>query len=89
MNDQGSDVLVGDDDNNFAGPVHRPECRALDFWRRQLTGIDLHPWLIYGGETREDRDRATVLPWTGSSVTTAQSGTAKRKKPGHRRGRAV
>ena len=37
---------------------------GLNFWRRQLTDIEIHPWLIYGGETRQDRDRATVLPWT-------------------------
>jgi hypothetical protein len=40
---------------------------GLDFWRRQLTDIEIHPWLIYGGETRQDRDRATVLPWTDLS----------------------
>lgn len=40
---------------------------GLDFWRRQPTGIEMHPWLVYGGETRQDRDRATVLSWTDLS----------------------
>jgi hypothetical protein len=37
---------------------------GLDFWRRNLPGIEIQPWLIYGGDTRQDRERGTVLPWT-------------------------
>lgn len=37
---------------------------GLDYWRQNLSGIEVHPWLVYGGETRQDRDRGTALPWT-------------------------
>jgi len=37
--------------------------RGLDFWRAKLTQVTLTPWLIHGGSTRQDRTRATVLPW--------------------------
>jgi hypothetical protein len=37
--------------------------RGLDFWRAKLTGATVIPWLIHGGTTRQDRTRATVLPW--------------------------
>jgi uncharacterized protein len=38
---------------------------GLDYWRGQLGRHSVHPWLIYGGDTAQDRERATVLPWSG------------------------
>jgi predicted AAA+ superfamily ATPase len=37
---------------------------GLDFWRQRLPDLHLQPWLIYGGDTRQTRDRGTALPWT-------------------------
>jgi hypothetical protein len=37
---------------------------GLDYWRDQLAHATLHPWLIYGGDTRQTRDHGTVLPWS-------------------------
>jgi len=36
----------------------------LDFWRAHLTKLTLQPWLIYGGDARQIRDRGSVLPWS-------------------------
>ena len=38
---------------------------GLDYWRDRLDRHTLHPWLIYGGETAQSRQRASVLPWSG------------------------
>lgn len=41
---------------------------GLDYWRQQFTGsVELTPWLVYGGDSAQKRDKARVLPWTGLS----------------------
>ena len=37
--------------------------RGLEFWQTQLTDCAISSWLVYGGEARQTRTRATVLPW--------------------------
>jgi predicted AAA+ superfamily ATPase len=37
--------------------------KGLDFWRGSLQDEAITPWVIYGGETRQTRERGTVLPW--------------------------
>jgi len=37
---------------------------GLDFWRQQLPGHHFQPWLLYGGDTRQARERGTALPWS-------------------------
>ncbi len=37
--------------------------KGLDFWRGSLQDEAITPWVIYGGETRQARERGTVLPW--------------------------
>ena len=37
---------------------------GLDFWREHLPGHHFEPWLIYGGDARQSRDRGTALPWS-------------------------
>jgi len=37
--------------------------KGLDFWREKLPKQSITPWLIHGGTTRQDREKATVLPW--------------------------
>lgn len=37
---------------------------GLDFWRQQLPGLKIRPWLIYGGDAPQFRERGTVLPWS-------------------------
>lgn len=37
----------------------------LDFWQAQLKGRRVKPWLVYGGESAQRRERATVVPWQG------------------------
>jgi len=36
---------------------------GLDYWRAKLTRQTLTPWLIHGGTARQEREKATVLPW--------------------------
>lgn len=36
---------------------------GLDYWRATITRQTLVPWLIHGGTARQDREKATVLPW--------------------------
>lgn len=36
---------------------------GLDYWRAKLDCQALTPWLVHGGTTRQDRGKATVLPW--------------------------
>jgi predicted AAA+ superfamily ATPase len=38
---------------------------GLDYWQSRLERHTLQPWLIYGGDTPQPRQRATVLPWSG------------------------
>jgi len=38
---------------------------GLDFWRRQAPEADIRPWLVYGGDATQPRERATVVPWRG------------------------
>ena len=36
---------------------------GLDYWRTRLSRQTLTPWLIHGGTARQEREKATVLPW--------------------------
>jgi len=38
--------------------------KGLDFWRKKLPKQSITPWLIHGGTNRQDREKATVLPWS-------------------------
>ena len=40
---------------------------GLDYWRAKLTRQTLTPWLVHGGTARQDREKATVLPWNDLS----------------------
>lgn len=42
----------------------------LDYWRRQPTGTEITPWLVYGGTQTQSRERGTVIPWTEISALT-------------------
>ncbi|MFM8357408.1 MAG: ATP-binding protein [Verrucomicrobiota bacterium] len=37
---------------------------GLDFWRQGFPELRFLPWRIYGGDTRQTRDRGPVLPWS-------------------------
>lgn len=39
----------------------------FDFWRAQLPKLTLHPWLLYGGDSPQSRERGTVIPWNNLS----------------------
>lgn len=43
----------------------------LDFWRSHSTTAKLRPWLVYGGETAQTRERGEVVPWRGIDRLTA------------------
>ncbi|MFK7997349.1 MAG: ATP-binding protein, partial [Granulosicoccus sp.] len=36
---------------------------GLDHWRERLGSVTLDPWLIYGGNSRQRRERGHVVPW--------------------------
>ena len=36
---------------------------GLDYWRKKLGHQSITPWLVHGGTARQDREKATVLPW--------------------------
>ncbi len=36
---------------------------GLDHWRRQRDSSEIRPWLVYGGEAPQTRDRGMVVPW--------------------------
>jgi len=36
---------------------------GLDYWRAKLTRETVTPWLVHGGTVRQQREKATVLPW--------------------------
>ncbi len=40
---------------------------GLDYWRAKLTRQTFTPWLVHGGIARQQREKATVLPWNGLS----------------------
>ena len=40
---------------------------GLDFWRANLTGVKLQPWLIYGGDAKQTREKGAVVPWSDLS----------------------
>ena len=40
---------------------------GLDYWREKLPTRSITPWLVHGGTTRQDREKATVLPWNDLS----------------------
>jgi predicted AAA+ superfamily ATPase len=35
----------------------------LDYWRKQGAPRPIKPWLVYGGETAQRRERGEVVPW--------------------------
>jgi len=37
--------------------------KGLDFWRATLPRKTIHPWVVYGGNTAQPRERGQVLPW--------------------------
>jgi predicted AAA+ superfamily ATPase len=41
--------------------------KGLDYWRGKLPKQTITPWLIHGGATHQDREKATVLPWNDLS----------------------
>ena len=47
---------------------------GLDFWRKQASQRDLKmkPWLVYGGESPQTRERGTVVPWSKIATLTAE-----------------
>ena len=36
---------------------------GLDYWRERLGSDTIDPWLIYGGDNRQRRERGHVVPW--------------------------
>jgi uncharacterized protein len=36
---------------------------GLSYWRNQLPDRTLVPWLVHGGLARQQREKATILPW--------------------------
>lgn len=36
---------------------------GLDYWRTRLGSTTLEPWMIYGGDSHQRRQRAHVVPW--------------------------
>lgn len=36
---------------------------GLDYWANKIPDVKVTPWLIYGGETEQQRKRGRVLPW--------------------------
>ncbi|CAN5465665.1 hypothetical protein BH23VER1_BH23VER1_09040 [soil metagenome] len=51
-------------------PVASDFFAGLNYWRDNIPGRSLTPWLVHGGTTRQDREQATVLPWTDLSPLT-------------------
>jgi predicted AAA+ superfamily ATPase len=40
---------------------------GLDYWRAKLPRQTITPWLVHGGTSCQQREKATVLPWNGLS----------------------
>lgn len=36
---------------------------GLDYWSERLSSVKLDPWMIYGGDSRQRRERGHVVPW--------------------------
>ncbi len=36
---------------------------GLDCWRERFGAVTQDPWLIYGGSSRQRRERGHVVPW--------------------------
>lgn len=47
---------------------------GLEYWKGKLKDRTLRPWLIHGGAARQDRGKATVLPWNDLSTLIDQIG---------------
>ncbi len=62
-------MLVSDPDTFHAVEIKSGETIAydffanLDYWRAKLSGQTITPWLIHGGISHQQREKATVLPW--------------------------
>ncbi len=37
---------------------------GLDYWRTRLSPATLDPWMIYGGDEEQIRQRGHVIPWS-------------------------
>lgn len=37
--------------------------KGLDYWGERLSMVTLNPWLIYGGDSQQHRERGHVVPW--------------------------
>jgi hypothetical protein len=65
--------LVSDPDTFHAVEIKSGETIAsdffanLDYWRAKLSGQTITPWLIHGGISHQQREKATVLPWNNLS----------------------
>jgi predicted AAA+ superfamily ATPase len=66
------DALVQTAPNTFAAievkagkTVASDFFKGLDYWRKNLLEQTIQPWLVYGGDTAQLRERGTVLPWHG------------------------
>ena len=40
---------------------------GLDYWRTKLPRQTITPWLVHGGTTRQQREKASILPWNDLS----------------------
>jgi predicted AAA+ superfamily ATPase len=45
---------------------------GLDFWRTRIPGKTLVPWLVHGGTTHQQREKARILPWNDLSPLISQ-----------------
>ena len=36
---------------------------GLDYWRTRISSATLDPWMIYGGDQEQNRQRGHVVPW--------------------------
>jgi hypothetical protein len=68
-----SGLLVPDSDTFHAVEIKSGETIAsdfianLDYWRAKLSCQTITPWLIHGGISHQQREKATVLPWNDLS----------------------
>ena len=47
---------------------------GLNYWRSHLAGKTLVPWLVHGGAAFQQREQASVLPWTDLGPLTSAIG---------------
>ena len=58
---------------------------GLDFWRATLGKTKFQPWLIYGGDSEQQRESGHILPWKNleplATTITAEARSRSRAKP--------